>query len=355
MPCLVCGKHSCVHETWRTPDLADLKIGDPGIVAPNLVDGNRVVPNEQKFVQPAKNLFRSSAASTINKSMSMTKSEDVTPPQDQPWRQEVISRVQQHRARRRKRLDPSGTLELDFSADEPSSLPSQSEVNEDRQALASAAPVKPEMPKIIEFRRPVMLQPVFVPQNRVEEFELAEPVLETPRILEAPEAEQMDLLPAFADIQLESAGYRTGEQVELPPQSAGLQQRAFAGLVDLLIVLVASAAFAVIYLVLVRALPQPRLVLLTTAVVGALLWLVYQYLFLVYSQSTLGMQMARLELCTFQGQPVSVSLRRWRALASLLSCCSLGLGFAWALIDEDMLGWHDRITQTHVRAVRGPE
>jgi len=141
----------------------------------------------------------------------------------------------------------------------------------------------------------------------------------------------------------------------LPPQSAGLQQRAFAGLVDLLIVLVASAAFAVIYLVLVRALPQPRLVLLTTAVVGALLWLVYQYLFLVYSQSTLGMQMANLELCTFQGQPVSVSLRRWRALASLLSCCSLGLGFAWALIDEDMLGWHDRITQTHVRAVRDRE
>src|SRR5438045_9259176 len=98
MPCLVCGKHSCVHETWRTPVLADLKIGDSEIVGPNLVDGARVVANEQKFVQPAENLFGSSAGSTINKSMSMTKSEDVTPPQDQPWRQEVVSRVQQHRA-----------------------------------------------------------------------------------------------------------------------------------------------------------------------------------------------------------------------------------------------------------------
>ena len=92
--------------------------------------------------------------------------------------------------------------------------------------------------------------------------------------------------------------------------------------------------------------------LLTTAAVGALLWLVYQYVFLVYSAATPGMQMAQLELCTFQGQRVPVSLRRWRALASLLSCCSLGLGFAWALIDEDMLGWHDRITQTHVRGIR---
>jgi uncharacterized RDD family membrane protein YckC len=281
----------------------------------------------------------------------MIKSEDVISPQEQPWRQEVISRVQQHRARRRRRLDPSATLELDFSANEPCSLQTQPAIaNEIGQALAP--PVKQEMPKIIEFRRPVVLQPVFVPHNRMEEFELAEPVLETPRILEAPEAEQMALLPAFADIQLESGEHRPDAQVELPPQAAGLQQRAFAGLVDLLIVLVASAAFAMTYLVLVHDLPQPRLVLLTTAAVGALLWLVYQYLFLVYSAGTPGMQMAQLELCNFQGQQVSVSLRRWRALASLLSCCSFGLGFAWALIDEDMLGWHDRITQTHVRAVQ---
>jgi len=284
----------------------------------------------------------------------MTKNnEDVFPPQEQPWRQEVVSRVQQHRARRRRRLDPSATLELDFSADEAPSLQVQPGIaNAAGQFLAPPPSIRPEMPRIIEFRRPGVVQPVFVPQHRVEEFELAEPVLETPRILEAPPAEQMDLLPTFADIGLESAEQTTGEQVELPPQSAGLQQRAFAGLVDLLIVLVASAAFAMIYLVLVRDLPQPRSILLTTAAVSVLLWLVYQYLFLVYSPGTPGMRMAQLELCTFQGKPVSISLRRWRALASLLSCCSLGLGFAWALIDEDMLGWHDRITQTHVRGVR---
>jgi hypothetical protein len=42
-------------------------------------------------------------------------------------------------------------------------------------------------------------------------------------------------------------------------------------------------------------------------------------------------------------------MRRWRAVASMLSGCSIGLGFAWALVDEDTLGWHDRITQTHLR------
>lgn len=222
--------------------------------------------------------------------------------------------------------------------------------------MVSPPVIRPEMPKIIEFRRPPSVQPAFVPrdipESALDELELAEPVLETPRILEAPPAEQMDLLPSFADLQLESAEPSSRERVETPPQSAALQQRAFAGLVDLLIVLVASATFAVIYLVLIRDLPQPKLVLVTTAIATALLWLVYQYLFLVHSPGTPGMRMAQLELCTFQGGPVSRPLRRWRALASLLSCCSLGLGFAWALIDEDMLGWHDRITQTHVRVIR---
>ena len=280
----------------------------------------------------------------------MNAKEDVT--QEQHWRLEVISRVQQHRARRRRRLDPNA-MELDFSEADSSSTPTATQAG---QPLAASPVVRPEMPKIIEFRRPISVQPAFVPQdvsqNTFDEFELAEPVLETPRILEATPAEQMDLLPSFADLQLESAEPGRGERVETPPQSAALHARAFAGLVDLLIVLVASATFAVIYLVLVHDLPQPRLMFVTTAIATAFLWLVYQYLFLVHSSGTPGMKMAQLELCTFQGGTVSRSMRRWRALASLLSCCSLGLGFAWALIDEDMLGWHDRITQTHVRAIR---
>ena len=279
---------------------------------------------------------------------SMTKTDNATSPEEQPWRQEVVSRVQQHRARRRKRFDPNATLELDFSVADPESLITEEEQTD---ALSAPASGRTDAPKIIEFPRPMMAQPSFVPQNAVEEFELAEPMLETPRILEAPEVEQMDLLPAFADIQLESDETRRDEKLELPPQPAALQQRAFACLVDLLIVLVASAAFAMIYLALIKDLPQPRLVLLTTAVVGALLWLVYQYLFLVYSEGTPGMQMARLELCTFRGQEVSLSGRRWRAVASMLSGCSLGLGYAWAAVDEDRLGWHDRITQTHVREI----
>jgi hypothetical protein len=42
--------------------------------------------------------------------------------------------------------------------------------------------------------------------------------------------------------------------------------------------------------------------------------------------------------------------RQTRAAASALSAFSIGLGYAWALVDEDRLGWHDRISRTHLRA-----
>jgi len=41
--------------------------------------------------------------------------------------------------------------------------------------------------------------------------------------------------------------------------------------------------------------------------------------------------------------------RQCRAAASALSGFSLGLGYFWALVDEDRVGWHDRISRTHVR------
>jgi len=279
-------------------------------------------------------------------------SQPAASPNDQFWRDEVVSCVQQHRARRRKRNDADGTMELDFQAD---ALPQN-------ESVAAAEPVppppipryRPEPPKIIAFPRPLPVRPVPAPpQPRVpmEDLELAEPVLDTPRILDAPEppAEQMDLLSSFADIRLEPEESRTNFEEELPIHPAPLQQRVFAGLVDALVVLIAGAIFAITFTVTSSGLPQTRMVLLCGAIVGATFWLLYQYLFLVYSTGTPGMQMAQLELCTFKGEHVSVALRRWRALASLLSGCSIGLGFVWAFVDEDTLGWHDRITQTHLR------
>jgi hypothetical protein len=39
-------------------------------------------------------------------------------------------------------------------------------------------------------------------------------------------------------------------------------------------------------------------------------------------------------------------------LASYLSAASLGMGYAWVFLDEDVLCWHDRITHTYLAPKR---
>jgi hypothetical protein len=36
----------------------------------------------------------------------------------------------------------------------------------------------------------------------------------------------------------------------------------------------------------------------------------------------------------------------------LFSLVSMGLGFAWALVDEDCLCWHDRMTRTFLTSAK---
>jgi uncharacterized RDD family membrane protein YckC len=326
MACPVCGKPSpCAHEQKRAATGVDA----------GLCEG------QQSLAQAVdRSPARSGAPAAANDARERVTTE--------PWRHEIVSRVRQHRARRHKRFHSNATMELDFQTEMNAS---QADVAEN-VIIAPRAPVRQEPPKIIEFPRPVTN--VYFPPEPVRELEedqLAEPVLETPRILDAPEPPpvQMDLLSAFADIELKADERGANHDVELPPQVAPLFHRAVAGVIDMALVLAGAALFAVGFVMFASGLPQLRFVVLCALLVSGSFWLMYQYLFLVYSTCTPGMQFAQLELCTFNSGPVSLSLRRWRALASVLSAFALGLGYVWAFVDEDRLGWHDRMTQTHLR------
>ena len=117
----------------------------------------------------------------------------------------------------------------------------------------------------------------------------------------------------------------------------------------------ALAAFAAIFLRLnpIRG-PLPFLAAATGAI-AILLWMTYQFAFLVYTGSTPGLRAARLRLATFDGSPLNRRLRRWRVLASFLSAFSAGLGYLWCLLDQDGLCWHDRITRTCIQPVAQPQ
>jgi uncharacterized RDD family membrane protein YckC len=199
--------------------------------------------------------------------------------------------------------------------------------------------------KIIEFPR-------FFSAPRPALDELAEPVLAQPRILEVPE--QLPPPPALGGILIEpeertAAERRPGFDLSLNPPP--MARRVTAGLIDLLIVSISLAAFANMFFRVTHAVPPFRQAAGVGAGLVAVVWSVYQYLFLVCPGATPGLKLTRLQLSRFDGTPAPRGLRRWRVLASVLSGLSLTLGYAWCFFDEDQLCWHDRITRTYMALV----
>ncbi|HYX68583.1 MAG TPA: RDD family protein [Terriglobales bacterium] len=268
-------------------------------------------------------------------------------PDDAVWREEVASRVDAFRAKRgRRRPDPSSLLSFDF--DTP-----QAPIQTDSTVAVAAEPGWEESSTVLTMPPPVVTEPKIIEFPRSPEVlaeELAEPVLETPRILEAPPENVAP--PEFGGISLAPITLEEHSiEVELNPvhlRVAAQGLRIFAGLVDAFLVLAAAGLFAIVFLQMAEAVPHSRMAVAMAVLVPAFFWAVYHYLFLVHGNGTPGMNLANLRLSTFDGGRATVEQRRSRALALLLSCISVGFGFAWALFDPDSLCWHDKITRTYL-------
>lgn len=290
---------------------------------------------------------------------------------DPDWRQEVSARVHKYRSRRHHRPPRYPSLSLKFDSPErgcspasrsfesprmPASVETAVRSNPQQQeecddlALgevtlahpliveANSAELRSE-PKIIEFPRPLLPPPS--PAD-----ELATPVLDKPRILDAPEAVPKQV--PLGGILLEEQEPLKPPALELPLQVASLSSRFFAAAVDGLVVLTASVMFGYIVARLSPVELRGRSIMFLAAVLPSTLWMTYQYLALVHAGATPGLRVARLRLSRFDGNVPSKKLRRWRALFMALSALSLGLGFFWCLLDQDTLCWHDRITRTYL-------
>jgi hypothetical protein len=80
------------------------------------------------------------------------------------------------------------------------------------------------------------------------------------------------------------------------------------------------------------------------------MYVLYQMLFFSFAEATPGMRYARIGLCTFSDQNPTRKAMRRRVLATLLAASPLGIGLAWAFMDEQRLGWHDRMSRMYQRA-----
>jgi len=148
-------------------------------------------------------------------------------------------------------------------------------------------------------------------------------------------------------------------QTVFSPQTAAFNLRLMAAIVDGCIVAACFLVFAVAFALTVGKMagsaaavaPMSRQAgMIGAAVMLAVLGLLYQLLFFTLSEATPGMRYARISLCTFNDDNPTRSAMRRRILASVLAACPLGIGFIWAWLDDDGLGWHDRISRMYQRS-----
>jgi uncharacterized RDD family membrane protein YckC len=134
--------------------------------------------------------------------------------------------------------------------------------------------------------------------------------------------------------------------------AAPIPDRAMAALVDTAVVGLAFVLFVLVFAACTTHPPLDRAALVCGGVVLGGLFLFYQWLFMSFGGGTLGMRYAQIAVCTFDEENPTRHTMRRRVGASVLCLLPLGLGFLWALFDEDSLGWHDRMTRSYQRSYR---
>ena len=138
--------------------------------------------------------------------------------------------------------------------------------------------------------------------------------------------------------------------VPASPQTAPLELRAMAALVDGALVFGGLLAFAGVFAKVAGAVPAGVPAAMAAGSTFAALYVLYQLLFFSLAGQTPGMRYARIGLCTFTDENPTRSQMRRRILAQAIAVCPLGLGVLWALLDDEGLGWHDRISRMYQRA-----
>ena len=233
------------------------------------------------------------------------------------------------------------------------------------------------------------IAPVEIPANLIEfPRQLVAARKARPRLAEGPLREEADLAPTSAQLRIfeveatqlstapvvesvapEWSSMMLGAQpapapfIEVPetrflpipaPQAAPLNLRLMSTMVDGILILTAFLGFIAAFALTCQRIGGPNQISLQTAViaaVGALIFLAlaYQLLFFTFGEATPGMRYARIGLCTLSDEnPTRAQMRR-RILATILAACPLGIGFLWACLDDEGLGWQDRISRMYQR------
>ena len=237
----------------------------------------------------------------------------------------------------------------------------------EEEVVPIAEPLEPALPlpaNLIEFPRQLVAARKARP--RLAEGPLREDADAAPeraqlRIFEveastlSPVAAMSSALPDWHTIRLDAGetphtAVASAAQSSLSPiYAAPVSLRVMAATVDACCI--TSACLLAVVVVSYASPELPSGLFAAAAVAGtlALFALLYFLLFFSLNEATPGMRYARIGLCTFSDENPTRSSMRRRLFAVVLAGLPLGLGLVWMCLDEDGLGWHDRMSRMYLR------
>jgi uncharacterized RDD family membrane protein YckC len=134
---------------------------------------------------------------------------------------------------------------------------------------------------------------------------------------------------------------------------ASIDDRRFAAILDSAFLLFAYGGFLTLFGSLGGQFTFSKLSAGVYAVSLAIIYFQYFALFTIFGGTTPGMMLRGLQVVSYSGQPPSPRQAGLRSLGYLISAATFGLGYLWALWDEDGLTWHDRLSETYLTSQQG--
>ena len=172
----------------------------------------------------------------------------------------------------------------------------------------------------------------------------------SPRRSEKPERIEIDLTQPTLPFELNESPVSISreDQVQKGLVAAALASRSRAGFIDALFILGCFLIFALIVFFIPEFALLTKSAMLGMGSVLVLIFLAYIGTFTALGARTLGMDHERLQVVSYQGNPITSREAHLRSFGYLVSLGCFGLGFLWALFDPEQLTWHDKISRTLV-------
>ncbi len=249
------------------------------------------------------------------------------------WRYEVSERLEQFRSKRAHRQPAPEPDESDEAVPPPDAA--QKVLAFEDFAAERIEPVIVELPKTRPEPPPPAARPPITPP------------LGTPR--------QPARAPNHWRVERVQDEDGVAQEVLCPNPVAPLALRAVAGALDAAMAVIGVGVFATAFYMLGGGLPLTQRAWVTMGAAVAAVPAFYLFLYVFYAAETPGMLWTGLCVLDYDGYPPEPPKRLMRALGAVLSAAALGLGYIWALLDEESLTWHDRMSKTFVtRDPRAP-